>query len=77
MSTEVSIIIPVYNGERSIAISLDSLLDQTYSNWEVIIIDDGSQDSTAKVINEYINNDSRFKYQYQRNSGYQLLEIKA
>lgn len=69
MKTKVSVIIPVYNGEKSISISLDSLLEQTYSNFEVVIIDDGSKDGTRDVVEKYNAIDSRFKYIYQPNSG--------
>lgn len=65
----VSVIVPVYNGEKSVSISLDSLLKQTYSNFEVIIIDDGSTDCTRKVVGKYTCIDDRFKYYYQTNGG--------
>lgn len=58
----VSIIIPTYNRAQLIGETLDSVLAQTYENWECIIVDDGSTDSTAALIDEYINKDSRFKY---------------
>lgn len=65
----VSIIIPLYNAEKYIAETLDSVLDQTYLNWECIIIDDGSTDSSKDLINEYCKKDPRFNYYYQYNSG--------
>lgn len=49
----VSVILPVYNGEKYIAQSVDSILNQTYNNIELIIIDDGSNDNTLKIINSY------------------------
>lgn len=51
----VSVILPVYNGEKYIAQSVDSILNQTYNNIELIIIDDGSSDNTLKIINSYLN----------------------
>lgn len=69
MNPKVSVIIPVYNGEESISISLDSLLKQTYSNFEVVIIDDGSKDCTREVAEKYTSIDNRFKYNYQANGG--------
>lgn len=69
MNPKVSVIIPVYNGEDSLSISLESLLEQTYSNFEVVIIDDGSKDGTRDVVGKYNAIDSRFKYIYQPNSG--------
>ena len=58
----VSIIIPTYNRAHLIGETLDSILAQTYSNWECIIVDDSSTDKTAQVINNYIENDKRFQF---------------
>lgn len=69
MSTKISIIIPVFNGENSIETSLNSLLNQTYHNFEVIIVDDGSTDCTSKVIESFTEKDSRFIYLFQENKG--------
>lgn len=49
----VSIIMPAYNAEKTIKSSIDSILCQSYSNLEIIIVDDGSKDNTAKIINSY------------------------
>ena len=57
----VSIIIPTYNRAHLINETLDSVLAQTYSNWECIVVDDGSTDNTTKVVNTYVNTDNRFK----------------
>ena len=65
----VSVIIPAYNVERFIAETIDSVLVQSYSNWELIIIDDGSNDNTATIIQKYCETDSRINYFYQPNSG--------
>ena len=56
----VSIVLPVYNGERYLAASLDSVLAQTYQNWELVIINDGSTDGTENLILNYP--DKRIKY---------------
>lgn len=77
MKPHISVIIPVYNGEDSVFISLNSLLKQTYSNFEVVIIDDGSKDRTAEVVNKYSLNDKRFKYTYQQNSGVAMARNKG
>lgn len=69
MNPKVSIIIPVYNGENSISISLDSILSQTFKDYEVIIIDDGSNDKTNDIVSSYTNSDNRFRYFYQQNQG--------
>lgn len=58
----VSIIIPTYNRANLIGETLDSVLTQTYSNWECIVVDDGSADNTAAVLEKYLNKDIRFKY---------------
>ena len=50
MSDKVSIIIPVYNGENYIREAIDSALNQTYRNIEVLVINDGSKDNTEKII---------------------------
>jgi glycosyltransferase involved in cell wall biosynthesis len=58
MSTDVSIIIPVYNDPQGIQTTIESLCDQTASNYEVIIVDNGSTDNTASVVRRYATNDS-------------------
>lgn len=65
----VSVIIPCYNYGRYLSEALDSLLAQTYANWECIIVDDGSTDNTREVAGGYTQKDSRFKYFHQSNSG--------
>ena len=65
----VSIIVPVFNKADLIGNCLSSLINQTYKDYEVIIIDDGSMDKSKDVINLMIYNDSRFKYYYQKNQG--------
>lgn len=59
---KVSIGMPVYNGERYIRDALDSLLDQTFSDFELIISDNASSDSTEKICREYTAMDSRIRY---------------
>ncbi len=58
----ISIVIPTYNRAHLIGETLDSIIEQTYSNWECVIVDDGSTDSTSMVVEEYINKDSRFTF---------------
>lgn len=62
----VSIIIPVFNRIDIINETLDSVLFQSYPNWECLLIDDGSTDNVGKICNEYVKKDPRFKY-LQRN----------
>jgi glycosyltransferase involved in cell wall biosynthesis len=63
----VSIITPTYNHEQFIGRCIESVLSQTYDNWEQIIIDDGSTDITREVIKKY--QDNRIRYIYQDNIG--------
>lgn len=63
-----SIIIPTYNSEKAIIKTIDSVLKQNYEKFEVIIIDDGSNDNTKECLKKY-NNDEKIRYYYQKNSG--------
>lgn len=63
----ISIIMPVYNNERFITEAIESVLKQTYSNWELIIVDDGSTDGTRDVIMKYVSH--KVHYIYQANQG--------
>ena len=67
--SKVSIIIPVYNGEKSIPRCLDSVLAQDHKDIEVIVIDDGSKDGSFKVISEYAKKDKRIIPIHKENSG--------
>lgn len=58
----VSIIIPVYNRASIIGATLNSILTQTYTNWQCIIVDDGSTDDTENIISKHIEKDSRIKF---------------
>lgn len=61
----VSIIIPTFNRAHLIGETLDSILAQTYQNWECIVVDDGSTDSTVTVLNKYTESDKRFRLYYR------------
>ena len=74
----VSIIMPAYNCGDFIGIALDSVINQSYKNWEVIVVDDCSTDNTADVVQEYIKNDNRIKYhKLEKNSGAAVARNKA
>lgn len=66
---KISIIIPVFNIEAYISNCLDSVIAQTYQNLEIIIVDDGSKDTTAAIADGYAVRDSRIKVIHQKNSG--------
>jgi glycosyltransferase involved in cell wall biosynthesis len=59
MSELISIIIPVYNRENLVRETLESILSQTYQNWECIVVDDGSTDATVNVVSAFAETDSR------------------
>lgn len=63
----VSIIMPAYNAEKHIAESIQSVLAQTYQNWELIVVDDGSVDRTAEIARSFSSLDQRIKYVFQQN----------
>ena len=70
MKNKISILVPCCNVEKYVRECLDSIKAQTYTNLEVICIDDGSIDSTGEIIDEYVATDSRFKVIHKSNSGY-------
>ena len=65
----VSVIVPVYNVEKYLEECCDSILNQTYKNLEIILIDDGSDDNSPKICDSYKEKDSRVKVIHQKNSG--------
>jgi glycosyltransferase involved in cell wall biosynthesis len=64
---KVSIIMPAYNAGKYIAESIDSVMAQTYNNWELIIIDDESVDNTASIVKKYLITEKRISYLWQKN----------
>lgn len=65
----ISIIVPVYNTEQFIAETIESVIEQSYSNWELWLIDDGSTDNSAKVIKSIAEKDNRINYVHKENGG--------
>ena len=65
----ISVIIPCYNIEKHLRQCLDSIVNQTLRNIEIICVDDGSSDGTLEILNEYEKNDNRFKIISQKNAG--------
>lgn len=62
MEDLISIVLPVYNGEKYLEQSIWSIINQTYKNWELIIVDDCSKDTTEEIANRFVALDSRIKY---------------
>jgi glycosyltransferase involved in cell wall biosynthesis len=65
----ISVIIPCYNYGHLLGDTLKNIQQQTYNNWECIVVDDESTDNTAQVVSDFSKSDSRIKYIYQKNSG--------
>ena len=66
---EVSIIIPVYKAEKDLKRCLDSILNQTYADWECLLVNDGSPDNSGRICAEYVQRDRRFKTFEKKNGG--------
>lgn len=66
----VSIVTPTYNCGKFIAETIESVIEQTYKNWEMIIVDDCSKDDTQTIVGKYIKNNKRIKYiKFEKNQG--------
>jgi len=69
-SPEISVIMPAYNAEKYIAASIESVLNQTYKNFELLILDDASTDNTKEIVLSYAQKDNRIVYiEKQSNHG--------
>ena len=66
---KVSIIVPVYNAEKYLRECLDSIISQIFTDWECILVDDGSPDNSGEICNEYAKDDSRFRVFHVQNGG--------
>lgn len=66
---KISVIIPIYKAERFINNCLDSVVAQTYDNWEAILVDDGSPDESGRICDKYAKMDSRFRVFHKPNGG--------
>ena len=65
----LSVIIPVYKVEKYLRQCVDSVINQTYKNLEIILVDDGSPDNCGKICDEYAQKDRRIKVIHQENQG--------
>lgn len=78
MNDLVSIIMPSYNTAKYISAAIESILNQTYENWELIIVDDCSTDNTDEILTEYAKKDSRIRYyKNEKNSGAAVARNRA
>jgi len=68
MTPKVSVLLPVYNGCYEVSRAINSVLDQTFLNFELIIIDDCSTDNTVEIVTEFINRDNRIKFYKNANN---------
>lgn len=73
----ISIIIPIFNAQKTLKRMLDSLRAQTFQDYEVIMIDDGSTDNSSGICDEYVKSDSRFKAIHQSNAGVAMARKKG
>ncbi|MES2239799.1 MAG: glycosyltransferase family A protein [Bacteroidota bacterium] len=69
MVPKISVIIPCYNSEATLGLTLESVLNQDYRDWEAIIVNDGSTDTTEEIALKWIEKDKRFKYYSKQNEG--------
>lgn len=69
MSRKISIVVPVYNAGKYIAECIGSIQKQSYSNWELLLVDDGSKDSSGEICSSFAKSDSRIKYIHKENGG--------
>ncbi len=74
---KISIIVPVYKVEKYLRRCLDSIVNQTYPDWECILVDDGSPDNSGKICDEYAEKDKRFKVYHKENEGVAKARITA
>lgn len=66
---KISVIVPVYNAENYLSACLDSILSQTYQNFEIILINDGSKDASGQICDAYARKDERIRVVHQENHG--------
>ena len=66
---KLSIICPVYNAEKTVVLSIESIINQDYKEWELIIVDDGSIDNTGNICDNFASRDKRIRIIHQKNKG--------
>ena len=66
---KISVVVPVYNVEKYLRKCIDSIINQTYKNLEIILVDDGSPDKCGEICDEYAKKDNRVKVIHKKNAG--------
>lgn len=74
---KISVVVPVYNVELYLRQCLDSIINQSYSNLEIILVDDGSEDQSLKICEDFASKDSRIKVIHQKNAGVSVARNKG
>ncbi len=69
MNVDISVIVPVYNAEGYVARCIESVKNQTYENWQLILVDDGSKDNSLEICQQYASMDDRIQVIHQENAG--------
>ena len=69
MNPQISVIVPVYNGERFLHVCIDSILNQSFTDFELILVDDGSKDGSAHICDDYAKKDQRVRVIHKQNEG--------
>lgn len=69
MKPIVSIIVPIYNSEKTIHRCVDSILNQSFDDWELLLVDDGSKDSSGKICDDYAENNKKIRVFHKENGG--------
>ena len=69
LNYKISVIVPAYNVEKYICVCIDSLLEQTYKNYELLLVDDGSTDNTGRILDEKYSENEKIKVYHKNNGG--------
>lgn len=69
MNPQISVIVPVYNGERYLHECIESILNQSFTDFELILVDDGSLDKSGQICDEYAKKDQRIRVIHKNNEG--------
>ena len=69
MNPKISVIVPVYNAEKFVGKCIESVQAQSYIDWQIILVDDGSKDKSLEVCHRYADTDNRISVIHQENAG--------